>query len=113
VHNIGRAALLVAAMATGRLDALRVASQDTLHQPARARIFPALYDIIDAALGAGALCAYLSGGGSAVLAFAQSNPESIGEAMRMAAERRETRGRVVVTDLREAGAEIVEDEDRA
>ena len=42
VYNIGRAALLVAALAGGRLELLDVATRDRLHQPARARIFPAM-----------------------------------------------------------------------
>src|SRR5690606_15345309 len=35
VHNIGRAALVVAALTQQRYDLLRVATEDVLHQPAR------------------------------------------------------------------------------
>ena len=112
VHNIGRAALLVAALATGRLDALRVATQDVLHQPARAQLYPALYDVIRAAIDAGALCAYLSGGGSSVLALTTANPEGIGGAMLAASKRRGTTGSYIVTLPRSCGAEVVEDTSR-
>jgi homoserine kinase len=108
VHNIGRAALLVAAMATGRLDALDTATQDVLHQPARAKLFPEMYDIFAAARGAGALCAYLSGGGSTVMALATSNEAAIGEAMRMRAKAAGRTGRVIVTRPSPRGAVIVE-----
>ncbi len=37
VHNVGAASTLVAAMATGRLDLLRGATEDRLHEPYRAR----------------------------------------------------------------------------
>ncbi|HLZ70961.1 MAG TPA: homoserine kinase [Dehalococcoidia bacterium] len=109
VHNIGRATLLVAAMAAGRLDLLRVATQDVLHQSARSRFFPALYDVIDAALGAGAWGAYLSGGGSAVLAFTSGASTRIGEAMVSAAARHSTAGRYLCTRPRTRGAEIIYD----
>jgi homoserine kinase len=110
VYNVGRAALLVAAMATGRLDALRVATQDVLHQPARATLFPALFDVIDAALGRGALCAYLSGGGSAVLALTTGGSDEVGEAMLAAATAHGTGGRYLITAPRACGAQIVSDE---
>lgn len=110
VHNIGRAALLVAAMAAGRLDALRVATQDVVHQPARSRLFPALYDVIAAAEAAGAHCAYLSGGGSAVLAFTSGgSTAAVGEAMLAAAQRRGTQASYVATRPRADGAEVVAD----
>ena len=54
VFNIGRAALLVAALAQGEWDLLDAATDDRLHQPARAEIFTALYEIIDAAKEGGA-----------------------------------------------------------
>lgn len=108
VHNIGRAALLVAGLATGRLDVLDVATQDTLHQPARAKLFPEMFDIFAAARAAGALCAYLSGGGSSVMAFATDRAEQIGDAMlaRLRAAGRD--GRVIQTHPSAIGARIVD-----
>ncbi|MFQ5880231.1 MAG: homoserine kinase [Dehalococcoidia bacterium] len=107
VHNIGRAALLVAALAAGRLEALDAATQDRLHQPARAQLFPAMYDLFEAARGAGALCAYLSGGGSSVLALTAASPEGVGQAMQEAAGRRGVGGRVIVTVPSGQGAEVI------
>jgi homoserine kinase len=107
VHNIGRAALLVAALATGRLDALDIATQDVLHQPARARLFPAMFDIFRAAKGAGALCAYLSGGGSSIMAFATENDAAIGDAMANCARAAGVGGRVILTKPTTLGAHVV------
>ena len=42
IFNLGRAATLVAAMYSGRVDLLRVATQDQLHQPYRQQMFPAM-----------------------------------------------------------------------
>ena len=108
VHNIGRAALLVAGLATGRLDVLNVATQDVLHQPARSQLFPAMFDIFAAAREAGALCAYLSGGGSTVLALARGNQEQIAEAMASAGAHGGAPGRTILTALSERGAEVEE-----
>ena len=85
VHNIGRAALLVAALAERRFEMLAVATEDVLHQPARATIFPAMPAIFAAARAAGAHGVYLSGGGSAVAAFVTDGAEAVAGAMRTAA----------------------------
>ena len=79
VFNAGRAALLVAALAAGRYDLLDEATQDRIHQPARAEIFKGLAPIMAAAKEAGAAAAYLSGGGSTVAAFVEepAHPEAL------------------------------------
>ncbi len=67
--NVGRAALLVAALAAGELDVLRAATEDRLHQDRRLEHAPESRAAITAALGAGALGAWLSGSGPTVAAF--------------------------------------------
>ena len=69
VHNLGRVALLVAALATGDYTHLRQAMDDRLHQPPRATVFPPLVPVMAAALAAGAAGACLSGAGSTLLAI--------------------------------------------
>ena len=69
VHNLGRVALLVAALATGDYTHLRQAMDDRLHQPPRATVFPPLMPVMAAALEAGAAGACLSGAGSTLLAI--------------------------------------------
>jgi homoserine kinase len=69
VFNVGRVALLVAALATGDIDALRDAAQDRLHQEYRLNASPASRLAITAALEAGAWSAWLSGSGPTVAAF--------------------------------------------
>lgn len=108
VQNAARAALLVAAMARGRFDLLDAATQDRLHQPARSRMFPAMFAIFDAAKQAGAHCAYLSGGGSTICALATANLEQIADAMRQTAAARETPGETIITRPTADGAQVVE-----
>jgi homoserine kinase len=107
VHNIGRAALLVAAMARGRFDLLNAATQDRLHQPARSALFPAMGAIFEAALAAGAHAAYLSGSGSTLCALATANAQGIADAMAEAARAREVAGETIITRPTETGAEVV------
>ena len=107
VHNIGRAALLVAALATGAWDVLDLATQDKLHQPARASLFPAMLDIFAAAKDAGALCAYLSGGGSTIAAFAIEHEERIARTMMQCAISRGHSGRTEITLPSAEGALVV------
>lgn len=108
VHNIGRAALFVAAMARGRFDLLDAATDDRLHQRPRSQLFPAMYDIFAAAKEAGAHCAYLSGGGSTICALATANQRQIAEAMLEAAAQRDTAAQTIITAPTSRGAEIVE-----
>lgn len=108
VHNIGRAAMLVAALGTGAWDALDAATQDRMHQPARARIFPGMTDIFAAARAAGALGAYLSGGGSTVAALTVEDEERIARAMMQEAIARGYPGRTVITAPALRGAAVVE-----
>jgi homoserine kinase len=108
VHNAARTALLVAALATGRLDALRVATDDRLHQPARAKLFPAMYDIFGAATAAGALCAFLSGAGSSILAIVEGEGGRVAEAMAAAARAASVAATTRLAGFSELGAEVLE-----
>jgi homoserine kinase len=66
VFNVGRTALLVAALAAGDVAALRCATEDRLHQDARFAAAPAARVALEHALSAGAWCGWLSGSGPSV-----------------------------------------------
>jgi len=108
VYNIGHAALVVAALASGRLDLLDVATRDRLHQPARAKVFPTMEALFQAARQAGALGVFLSGGGSTVLALASEGEENIAKAMAKAAAGEGTGGHAIVTAPSNEGAQVTE-----
>ena len=107
VHNIGRAALVVAAITGHRYDLLRVATEDILHQPARSALFPAMYPIFRAARAAGAHGVYLSGGGSTIAAFVSERDEAILGAMREVAAAHGLDAQTRITSLSARGAEVV------
>lgn len=109
VHNVGRAALAVAAFATGRLELLGPATDDRLHEPYRARVFPALPVIASAAREAGALGGCLSGAGSSIIAFCRDHAAArpVGIAMRQAAEQVGEPGELRIVAARSEGATVV------
>jgi homoserine kinase len=69
VFNIGRTALLVAAIAAGDLAALRAACEDRLHQDRRLDLAPESRRALETALEAGAWSAWLSGSGPSIAAW--------------------------------------------
>ncbi len=73
VFNVGRAALMVAALQAGELDHLRYAVEDKLHQPYREKLMPGMKDIFEQAYNAGARGVYLSGAGSTLVALIDAN----------------------------------------
>jgi homoserine kinase len=69
VFNVGRTALLVAALAAGDIHALRTATEDRLHQDQRFAFSPSSRTALEAALEAGAWCGWLSGSGPTIAAL--------------------------------------------
>ena len=70
VFNVGHSSVLVAALASGRLDMIRRAMKDALHQPYRCSLIPGMDTILQEADQHGALGAALSGAGPTMIAFA-------------------------------------------
>ena len=107
VHNVGRAALLVAGMATNHPEYLTVATQDRMHQPYRRPLFPAMKLLFQAALDAGDLGVFLSGSGSTVLALARGREMTVAYEMSEAARQAGVAGEVKVIRPTELGAHLV------
>jgi homoserine kinase len=109
VANLTRVALGVAGMATGRLDLIRSLMFDRLHEPYRAAVFPQLPRLIEAARGAGAIGACLSGAGSTVLAFSDSvqTITRIEAALSAAAADTDLPGNLSVVSPRNLGARVI------
>lgn len=100
VFNVGRASLLVAALASGDTDALRTATEDRLHQDRRLARAPDTHAAIDAALAAGAWAAWLSGSGPSAAALV--DPADAARVARALPDN----GRAFVVKLDEEGATI-------
>ena len=82
VFNVGRVALLVAALAAGDVGALRVATEDRLHQDLRLESLPESRAALAAALDAGVWCGWLSGSGPTIATLcAHEHAERIAAAL--------------------------------
>ncbi|HEY6409707.1 MAG TPA: homoserine kinase [Ktedonobacteraceae bacterium] len=105
--NTGRVALLLTALQTGRYELIGEAMQDRLHQPYRQALFPAMPDIIDAAIAAGAHGACLSGGGSSLIALASAHFQEILQAMQHTARECGVKGTGRILRADQHGARVI------
>ncbi|MSQ11537.1 MAG: homoserine kinase [Dehalococcoidia bacterium] len=106
VFNIGRAALLVNALATGRLELLEIATQDRLHQPQRESIFPQMRLLFRAARQAGALGVFLSGAGSSILALTNGREMTVAYELAEEARKASLEGEIIITKPVQQGATV-------
>lgn len=107
VFNVGRAAMLVHALSTGKWELLRHATDDRLHQPARIKhLFPRFRPIARGALDAGAHGVFLSGAGPAVMALATDRFMTICYEMSENARKAQIEGMAKVLDISQSGVEI-------
>ncbi|HZS94341.1 MAG TPA: homoserine kinase [Chloroflexota bacterium] len=112
VYDLGRLAYLTTALIWGRWNLIAPAMRDRLHQPYRARLVPALDDLMEAALAAGAYGACLSGGGPSVLALAPTDRAAdIAAAFLSAAATLSWPGSILDLAVRESGYVIKEEKD--
>jgi len=108
VFNVGRVALLVAALTQNRPDLLSRAMEDRLHQPYRSTLLPGYDAAVEAALGAGAAGACLSGSGSSLLALTTDRAAAVGEAMVAALRDHGVEARAMELPVDEEGAVVLD-----
>jgi homoserine kinase len=106
IFNLSRVSLLINSLSTGQMDDLMVATEDRIHQPKRSKIFPAMKYVFRAAQNAGALGVFLSGGGSSIMALANSRFMTIGYEMLDAADKIGIPGEIKVINPTALGAQI-------
>lgn len=105
--NTGRVALLLTALQTGKYELIGEAMQDRLHQPYRQALFPAMPDIIKAAVAAGAHGASLSGGGSSLIALASAHFHEVLRAMIETAATHDVSGTGMILRADQTGARVL------
>lgn len=84
VYNTSRSTLLIASIATGQFEMLRVAMKDRLHQPYRTSLIPGFNDVAEAAITNKALSVALSGAGPTIAAYCIAHAEQVAEQMQIA-----------------------------
>ncbi len=105
--NTGRVALLLTALQTGRYELIGEAMQDRLHQPYRQALFPAMPDIIQSAVAAGAYGACLSGGGSSLIALTGTRFREVLHAMQQTAHTVGIQGTGMILRADQHGARVL------
>lgn len=73
VYNLSRAALMTASLFSGRLDNLKIAAGDKLHQPYRMKFIKGASEIFDISLKCGAYAVFISGAGPTLMAMIDAN----------------------------------------
>jgi homoserine kinase len=113
VFNLARLALFVSALQEQRIEDLRLATEDRLHQPFRSQLVPGLEQIIAGAEAAGAAGACLSGAGPTVLALydregpgGRNRGENIAREMKRIAAQFGLDGRTMSMESRPRGADV-------
>jgi homoserine kinase len=106
IYNISRSSLLVAAIATGKLDMLSLAMHDRLHQPYRTSLIPGFDDVAEAAMNAGALSVALSGAGPSIAAYCTTAEQEIANQMHQAFAKNDVSCIVKVLSIDSIGATV-------
>lgn len=106
VFNLSRTAMLITALAHGQYNFLSQALQDRLHQPYRQPLIKGMVDVVINAQEAGAYGCVISGAGPSLIAFADHQPDAIGQAMVDGFNRNEVEARYVVLQIAEKGVRI-------
>lgn len=108
VFNVQRAALLMAAMATGSPAAFPVAFEDRLHQPYRARLVPGLDEILRLR-APGLLGCVLSGAGPSILVFYERGCEQVCDLIRQVFNLHGRQAEILWTRIADRGYQLSED----
>lgn len=106
IFNVSRAALLTAAFYSGKLDILKIATEDKLHQNYRAHLIPGLLEVFNGAKKAGALSVTISGAGSSVLALSLNNLEKIKNSMIKTFKEHNIEAKALILDIPNNGVKI-------
>ncbi|MDR3551673.1 MAG: homoserine kinase, partial [Clostridia bacterium] len=105
VFNLSRTALMTASLFSGKLENLRPAVEDRLHQPYRLKFIPGAQQVFDMCTRLGACGTFISGAGPTIMALI--NVTDLGFAARAREELAELPGWSVMTlDCDENGATI-------
>jgi homoserine kinase len=111
VANLARVAAGVAGIASGDWTVLDFLTEDRLHEPYRAAVYPQLPALVAAARSAGAMGACLAGAGSSIAAFAigadAEHLDAIGDAMVQIAAEADLSGWVRILAPSNAGARVI------
>jgi homoserine kinase len=109
VFNVQRAALLVAALATGSTSAFPAALEDRFHQPYRVSLVPGLEEVLKLR-APGLLGCALSGAGPSILVFYERGYENVCDLVRQIFRLNGRDSEILVTHIADHGFELNEED---
>jgi homoserine kinase len=109
VYNLSRSGLMTASLFSGKLENLRVAVQDRIHQPYRSGLIDHYDDVFRMSYELGSLGTYVSGAGPTIIAMVDSeNAEAFGNNCKSHLEEKGITGwRVEILKADQNGAQII------
>jgi homoserine kinase len=107
IFNVQRAALLIAALATGSASAFPAALEDRFHQPYRASLVPGLDDILKLR-APGLLGCSLSGAGPSILVFYERGYQQVCDLVRQVFALHGRQSEVLHAPVAESGYQLQE-----
>jgi homoserine kinase len=102
IFNVQRSALLIAALATGSVNAFPTALEDRIHQPYRAKLVPGLEEILQLR-APGLLGCALSGAGPSILVFYERGSQTVCDLVRQIFQLHGHASEVLWTEIAEHG----------
>lgn len=111
IYNISRCSLLVASIATGKLEKFTLAMKDRLHQPYRSQLIPGFDKVVEVATAAGALSVTLSGAGPTIAAYCLENMEKVGKQMQGVFQNQNIACEIIILQADQEGASVWVHED--
>ena len=108
IFNVQRAALLIAALATGTVSAFPAALEDRFHQPYRAPLVPGLEEILRLR-APGLLGCALSGAGPSILVFFEKGYEQVCDLVCQVFRLHGHASEVLLTRIADKGFELQQD----
>ncbi|HCC00008.1 MAG TPA: homoserine kinase [Ruminococcaceae bacterium] len=113
VFNLSRTALMMASLFSGRLENLRVAVEDRLHQPYRIKLIPGAEDIFNLCNQLNAYACCVSGAGPTIMAMVNVTDVSFKERAEAALTTFPQKFHLKMLDCDENGATVSRDEGMA
>jgi homoserine kinase len=108
VFNLSRASLMTASLFSGKLENLRVAVQDRLHQPYRLSLIPGAEDIFALSEKLGAYGSFISGAGPTIIALVNITDLGFRERAQTELNEHYNRWKILILDCDEYGATVEE-----
>lgn len=104
IFNLSRAGLMVGALSQGKLELMKTALDDRLHQPYRKKLIPGYDEVMESALKNGALGCCLSGAGPTMIAFLNKDYRQFLQRMKADLKEKYATWRIELLDICAQGA---------